>query len=55
MNALTQIEKIYEDWDGTEPDACVCLRKINLILRRSEIDILNNYYYDKERILGNNK
>ena len=41
MNTLTQIEKIYENWDGTDGDAAECMRYINLIISKTNTDDLD--------------
>ena len=41
MNTLTQIEKIYESWDGTVGDAAECMRYINLIISKTNTDDLD--------------
>ena len=43
MNQLTQIEKIYEGWDGTPNHATVCMRYIHLILTRTDTTIIDEF------------
>jgi hypothetical protein len=38
MNILTYIEKLYQKWDGTDEQASLILRQINLALHISKID-----------------
>jgi len=43
MNQLTQIEKIYEGWDGTPNHAQVCMRYINSILHSTDPTIFEDF------------
>ena len=38
MNILTYIEYIYKNWDGTDEQAALCMRQINLAMHISKID-----------------